>query len=96
MSTPTNFEGSTHHFGPPPGVPETECGWLHVFSNGRCTVSAWKLSPEALAAANRGEPVFVSHQCGVHPFTDKPIVFPTFVGSEEECKSVVSGTGETW
>ena len=97
MTQPTDFEGSTHHFGPPPGVSEADCGWLHVFSNGRCTVSAWKPSPEALEALNRGEPIFVTHQCGMNPHNPtQPLVFPTFAGSEAEALEVVRATGQAW
>ena len=97
MTTPTNFEGSNHHFGPPPGVSEDECGWLYVFSNGRCNVSAWKPSAEMLEALNRGEPIFISQQSGMNPNNpNTPLIFPVFVGSEAECREVVARTGETW
>lgn len=97
MTQPHDFEGSTHHFGPPKGFPETECGWLHVFSNGRCNVSAWKPSAELLATLNAGGSIFISHMTGVNPNAPHmPVVFPTFVGSETECLEVVSATGKTW
>ncbi len=65
MTTTHNFEGSSHHFGPPPGLEEM-VGWLHVFSNGNAVVSAWKPSAEMLAKLNAGESIFVSVMSGSH------------------------------
>lgn len=94
-----DFEGSTHHFGPPPGLEEM-IGWLHVFSNGKTVVSAWKPSAALLADLNAGGSIFVSIMSGSIPADNpdgyRPVVFPMFVGSEDECKAVVSDTGRTW
>lgn len=94
MSITHDFEGSTHHYGPPPGLEEM-VGWLHLFSNGRCNVSAWKPTPEELARLNAGESLFVSVMSGCDA-TGRPIVFPMFVGTEEETKAVVSDCGAVW
>lgn len=102
MSDTHDFPGSTHHFGPPPGLEEM-VGWLHVFSNGHCTVSAWKPNAEELARLNAGESIFVSVMSGSKPARNAldmpvriPLVHPTFVGTEEAVKAVVSDTGSTW
>jgi len=97
-----DFEGSTHHFGPPKGM-EDRCGWLHVFHNGTHAVSAWKPSPEDLARLNAGESVFLSVRSGSTPeFVPgedgghvilHPVVHPVFVGLEADTKSVVEGDG---
>ncbi|MAQ09606.1 MAG: hypothetical protein CMQ11_07205 [Gammaproteobacteria bacterium] len=94
MADPHDFEGSTHHFGPPPGLEEM-VGWLHVFSNGRCNVSAWKPTVEELAKLNAGESIFVSIMSGAD-HRGKPHVFATYVGTEDEVKAVVSDTGKVW
>lgn len=94
MSVTHDFAGSTHHFGPPPGIEEM-VGWLHLFSNGRCNVSAWKPTPEELARLNAGESLFVSVMSGCDHL-GRPIVFPMFVGTEEITKAVVSDTGGVW
>lgn len=83
-----DFKGSTDHFGPPPGLEEM-IGWLHVFRNGKCVVSAWKPTPEELDRLNKGESVFVSVMSG-------NAVCPMFVGLEDETRAVVSDTGKTW
>lgn len=88
MADTHDFEGSTHHYGPPPGLDEM-IGWLHIFRNGQCVVSAWKPTAEELAKLNAGESLFVSVMSGPH-------VFPMFVGTEAECKAVVSDTGRVW
>ncbi|WLJ71077.1 hypothetical protein [Sphingomonas phage Kimi] len=90
-----DFPGSTHHFGPPPGLEEM-VGWLHVFSNGHCVVSAWKPTPEQLERLNAGESVFLSVMSGMIPGTNMPLVFPTYVGLEDDTKAVVSDTGKVW
>lgn len=94
MADPHDFPGATHHFGPPPGLEEM-IGWLHVFSNGHCVVSAWKPTAEELARLNAGESLFVSVMWGCQP-SGQPCVFPMFVGTEEETKAVVSDTGGVW
>lgn len=103
MAEAIKFEGSTHDFGPPVGLEEM-IGRLHIFSNGHCTVSAWKLTPEEIEAGV----VFVSVMSGSQPtyimdeatgeiaVAMRPIVFPIFVGDEESCKAVVSDTGKVW
>lgn len=94
MAETHDFAGSTHHYGPPPGLEEM-VGWLHVFSNGRTCVSAWKPTPEELERLNAGESIFISVMAGVDP-RGRPIVFPTFVGTEDTVKAVVSDTGRVW
>lgn len=88
MAEPVFFPGANAHFGPPPGLEEM-VGHLYVFRNGRTVVSAWKPSPEELARLNAGEAIFVSVMSG-------DAVFPTFVGTEAECKAVASDTGRVW
>lgn len=101
MAEAHDFEGSNHHFGPPPGLEEM-VGWLHVFSNGKCVVSAWKPSPEMLERLNAGESIFLSVMSGQRLAQTPegpvlvPSVWPTFVGTEEEVKAVVSDTGKVW
>lgn len=107
MAEPIDFEGSTHNFGPPPGLDEM-VGRLHIFSNGKCTVSAWQPSPEEIAKIVAGEPIFISIMCGATWKTltnDEgteskdflvPVVYPTYVGTESEVKAVVSDTGPVW
>lgn len=101
-----DFEGSTHHFGPPPGM-EDRCGWLHVFHNGTHAVSAWKPNAEELARLNAGESLFMSVRSGARqefvPGPDgghlllHPIVHPVFVGMEDDTKGVVERDGgNTW
>ena len=103
---PHDFEGSTHHFGPPKGM-EDRCGWLHVFHNGTHAVSAWKPTPEQIVAIMGGASVFLSVRSGSHeefvPGPDgghvvlRPIVHPVFIGLEDETKAVVEGDGAaTW
>jgi len=103
MADPINFPGSTHDFGPPPGLDDM-VGRLHIFSNGNCTVSAWRLTPEEIKAGI----VYVSVMSGSQPvyFKDEatgrieciqqPVVYPIYVGDEESCKAVVSDTGKVW
>lgn len=88
MADTHDFPGSTHHYAPPPGLEEM-IGWLHVFKNGRCVVSAWKPTPEELAKLNAGESIFISVMSYEH-------VLPVFVGTEDLCKQVVSDCGKTW
>ncbi len=88
MSDTHDFKGSTHHYGPPKGLEEM-IGWLHVFKNGKTVVSAWKPTPEELKKLNNGESMFISVMSG-------ETVLPVFVGTEKECKLVVSDTGKTW
>jgi hypothetical protein len=101
MTIPHNFPGSNVHMGPPKGG-EENCGWLHIFSNGVDNVSAWKPSVEMLAKLNAGESIFVTVQSGSKIVEVEgeqkraPIVFPMFVGSEDECKQVVGNMGEIW
>jgi len=93
MSDPHDFEGANCHLGPPPGLEEM-VGWLHIFSNGRANVSAWKPTPEELRRLNAGESIFVSVMSGSHE--GKPVVFPMFVGTEEATKAIVMDTGRVW
>lgn len=102
MSETHDFEGSTHHFGPPPGLEEM-VGWLHIFSNMKCNVSAWKPSPELLEILNNGGSIYLSVMSGSRMATNAagvevrvPIVHPCYVGSEAEVKAVVSDTGPVW
>lgn len=88
MADPIQFEGVTHHFGPPPGLEEM-IGSLYVFQNGRTVVSAWMPSAEELAKLNAGEAIFVSVMSGAS-------VFPMFVGTEDQVKAVASDTGRVW
>lgn len=94
MAETHDFEGSTHHYGPPPGLEEM-VGWLHLFSNGCCVVSAWRPTAEELARLNAGESLFISVMSGSNA-EGRPIVYPMFVGTEEETKAVVSDTGGVW
>lgn len=93
MADPHDFEGSTHHFSPPKGFDEM-IGWLHVFSNGRTVVSAWKPTPEELRRLNAGESIFVSVMSGSRDGI--PVVYPMFVGLEDEVKAIAGDTGRVW
>ena len=96
MAEPVDFHGSTMHFGPPPGH-EDRVGWLHVFSNGLHTVSCWRPTADELARLNAGEPLFLSHRSGVNPRTLVPVVFPAYVGTEENVRAVIEADGgEAW
>jgi hypothetical protein len=58
MGTPTNFDRSNAVIGPPPGVPETECGsvfaWRGVGADGIPRLATcWKLTAEELAEVKR-------------------------------------------
>jgi hypothetical protein len=89
MAETIDFEGSTDHYGPPPGS-EDSIGWLHCFRNGVVVVSAWKLTAEELEEVNRnGGVVFMSVRSG-------PNVFPVFVGTERVVASVVADEGKVW
>lgn len=89
MASPIDFEGSTDHFGPPPGMEES-IGWLHCFRNGINVVSAWQFSPEELEELNRnGGVAFLSVRSG-------PSVLPVFVGTERVVASVVADEGGVW
>lgn len=94
MAEAHNFEGANIHAAPPKGLDEM-IGWLHVFHNGRCCVSAWKPTPEELTALNNGESIFISVMSG-QTDSGRPMIFPTFVGTEENCREVVSDTGKVW
>lgn len=95
---PHEFPGCNVRAAPPPGFEEM-IGTLDCFHNGRCCVSAWKPSPEQLAALNAGASVFVSvMSMAKHDINGvlRPNIFPTFVGLEDEVKGVVSDTGNVW
>lgn len=74
-------------------------GWIaeirRYFNNDGEYVAAWKPTPEELARLNAGESLFVSVMSDCDP-TGRPIVFPMFVGTEEETKAVVSDCGGVW
>ena len=89
MAEAIDFPGSTHCYGPPPGLDEM-VGRLNVFKNGNTVVSAWKFSPEELQEViDSGGVVFLSVMSG-------NAVFPCYVGSESSCKLVASDTGKVW
>lgn len=52
MATPVRFCGFNKRLTPAPGT-EDSVGVLHVYSDGRETISCWKLSPEELAHINK-------------------------------------------
>jgi len=93
-----DFPGTNVHAAPPPGYEEM-IGWLHCFHNGATCVSAWKPDAEQLAVLNAGGSVFVSVMSGSkHDINGKvqPNIFPTYVGTEEDVRAVVSDTGAVW
>lgn len=95
---PHDFKGTNVHASPPKGYEEM-IGWLHCFHNGVCCVSAWKPTPEQLEILNAGGSVFVSVMTGSkHDITGKlqPVILPTFVGTEDDVRAVVSDTGGVW
>lgn len=94
MAEQQNFAGANIHAGPPRGYEEM-IGWLHCFHNGAACVSAWKPTAEELADLNGGGSIFVSVMCGSFE-NGKPIIFPMYVGNEENCREVVSDTGKVW
>lgn len=103
MAETHDFAGSTHHFGPPPGL-EDRIGWLHLFANGNHVVSAWKPTPAELEKLNNGESMFMSVMSGSRLLLDGdgaevrvPIVFPVFMGDEETTKMVITTDGgDVW
>lgn len=94
MADPQNFEGANIHAGPPRGLEEM-VGWLHVFFNGRGYVSAWKPTAAELADLNAGGSIFVHFLSGSRE-DGAPLIFPMFVGNEENVKEVVSDSGGVW
>lgn len=88
MSEPIRFDGCTHVLGPPPGLDEM-VGTLPCFMNGRTVVTAWRLTPEALAEVVRTGVVFASVMSGTS-------VFPMYLGGEDDVKAVASDTGPVW
>lgn len=56
---------------------------------GPANVSCWRLTPEELAEINRTGCVFLTVMSG-------SILYPCFVGSENETHAVVADTGPVW
>jgi hypothetical protein len=94
MSEAHDFKGANVHASPPPGYEEM-VEWLHCFHNGATIVSAWKPTTEELAELNAGGSIFVSVMSGSRK-DGRPLIFPMFVGTEENVKEVVSDTGHVW
>lgn len=94
MAEPVKFDGANINAAPPRGFEEM-VGWLHVFHNGATCVSAWKPTAEELAELNAGGFIFMSVMSGSSR-SGKPNILPVFVGTEENCKEVVSDTGHVW
>jgi hypothetical protein len=63
------ISGATHFFGPPAGWQDTDertCGYLHVRIDGNSCQSAWRPTPDELAALNAGGSVILEI-IGVQP-----------------------------
>lgn len=88
MGEPVSFPGQNTVLRSPPGQEDT-VSELYTFTNGYCSVSCWRLSPEELAEINRTGMVFISIFSGR---TQPPI----FVGDEEAVRSVVVDYGDVW
>jgi hypothetical protein len=87
MGFPAPFVGSKPIAAPPdredilPG---------HFFTNGKCVVSAWQLTPEEIAVINaNGGKVFVSVMSGGD-------FYPTLVGSSETIRMMLLDYGGTF
>ena len=73
---PAKFEQSTHRFGPPPGLDETQVMTVDAYvgevrggslCGAQVCVTAWKPDTEELAALVRGEPLFLSFIGSIPP-----------------------------
>lgn len=89
MAHAIDFPGSNFTFTAPPG--RDDVSDLHTFRqpNGPSNVSCWQLTPEELAEVNRTGCIWLSVMSG-------RAFFPTFVGSESVCRSVVVDYGPVW
>lgn len=88
MAEAVKFGGSNMVLHAPEGMEES-CSDLHTFTNGNCSVSCWRLTPEELAEINRTGCVFLSI------FSDRTQP-PVFIGAEETVRSVVVDYGGVW
>lgn len=89
MGEGVEFAGANRRYTPPEGVSEEQCKTLHVFTNGACLVSCWRLSDEEIAEIIRSRRVFLS-------VWSAPTLFPVFVGSESVTRGVVADYGGVW
>lgn len=89
MAEAITFDGANMVLGAPAGSEETVSA-LHTYTNGMCSVSCWRLSPEELAEVNRtGGIIFLSVFSG----RSQP---PVFLGDEEAVRTLVVDYGGVW
>ncbi|RUU75370.1 hypothetical protein [Mesorhizobium sp. M7A.F.Ca.MR.362.00.0.0] len=87
MGFPAPFVGS-RPIAAPPG--RDDILPAHYFTNGKCVVSAWQLTPEEVAVINHnGGKIFVSVMSG-------ETFFPTLVGSSESVRMMLLDYGKTF
>lgn len=84
MGEPVEFAGANTLLGPPNGAENIVA--MHVFRNGTCCVSCWRLRPEEVAEVMRTGRVFVSVFAG-------PTQPPIFVGGEQETRELIADYG---
>lgn len=98
MAQAIDFPGSNFVFGPPPGEGD-RCSSLHVFRNGACIVSCWKLTQEEIDEIVKSGCVWLSNwsdNAQMTPEGPRPVLFPQFLGSESVVRSVVVDFGPIW
>jgi len=62
---------------------------LWAFTNGKCSVSCWQLSPDEIEEVARTGKIFLSVFSG----SSQP---PVVLGSEESVRAVVADSGGVW
>ena len=94
MAEQINFPGANIHASPPKGYEEM-IDWLHCFHNGACCVSAWQFTKEQWEQLSKDRTIFMSVMSGTRE-DGRPIILPVFVGTEDDCREIVSDTGKVW
>lgn len=73
---PVTFPEANAHFGPPPGIAESQVVPIHAYTGvvdrgsmegSPLTVTAWKPTAEELAVLNEGAPIFLTFIGGLPP-----------------------------
>lgn len=88
MAEAINFDGANMILRAPLGSEEVVKD-LHTYTNGKCSVSCWQLSPVEVAEISRTGVVFLSVFSGC----SQP---PVFVGDEESVRRMVVDFGGIW
>lgn len=92
MAQGIDFPGSNKTYTSPgtrEGTPDDRVRDLHVFTNGVCIVSCWKLTPEEIEEVNKTGCIFIS-------IMSAPQLYPFFVGSEKNVRDVIQDFGGAW